>query len=77
MFDPQSTQSLKTIVYLRKRSHNRLLLRLCTKVNKYLSPQLNTTVDKLIQPSGSQSMDQNPKNGGEASKMGRAEVIQT
>jgi len=40
MFDPQSTQSVKTVVYLRKM--------LCTKVNKYLSPQLNTTVGKLI-----------------------------
>ena len=64
MFDPQSTQSVKTVVYLRKRSHNWLLLRLCTKVNKYLSPQLNTTVGKLIYPSDFQSMDQNPKKGG-------------
>ena len=44
MFDPQSTQSVKTVVYLRKRSQNRLLLRRCTKDNKYLSPQLNTKV---------------------------------
>jgi len=75
MFDPQTRQSVKTFAYLRKRSHNRLLLRLCTKVDKYLSPQLNTTVGKLILPSGFQSMDQNPKKGGEVSKMGCAETI--
>jgi len=37
-----------------KRSHNRLSRRLCTKVKKYLSPQLNTMVGLLIQASGSQ-----------------------
>ena len=34
-----------------------------------LSPQLNTTVGYLIKPSGSRSMEQNPKKG---QKMGRA-----
>ena len=42
-----STQSVKMVVYLRKRSHNRLShlssARLCSKVKKYLSPQLNKT----------------------------------
>jgi len=38
---------------------------------------LHTTVGKLIWPCGSQSMDQNPKKGGEGSKMDRAEAIQT
>jgi len=40
----QSTQSVKMVVYLRKRSHNRLSLRSCSKVKKYLSSQLNSTV---------------------------------
>jgi len=35
---------VKMFVFLRKRIHNRLSPRLCTKVNKCLSPQLNTTV---------------------------------
>jgi len=35
-----STQSVEKVGYLRKRSHNRLSPRLCTKVKKYVSPQL-------------------------------------
>jgi len=44
MFDPLSIQSVKMVVYLRKQNHNRFFPRLCSKVRKYLSPQLNTTV---------------------------------
>jgi len=64
---PQSTQN----VCLRKRSCNWLLSpRLCTKIKKYLSLQLNTTVGSLIWPSCSQSMGRNPHKGGEGSKNG-------
>ena len=34
------TQSVQMVVCLRKRSHNRFSPRLCSKVKKYLSPQL-------------------------------------
>jgi len=37
-------QSAKMIVHWQKRSHNRSLSRLCSKVKECLSPQLNTKV---------------------------------
>jgi len=46
MFDPLSLtkQSVKMVVFLRKRSHNQLPTRRCTKDNNYLSPQRSTMV---------------------------------
>jgi len=72
MFHPlsqllQSTKSVKMVVFLRKRSHNRSALK------KYLSRQLNTMVGWLIQASGSQSMGRNPNTTGEGSKNGSSQ----
>jgi len=44
MFDPLNLYSVKTVVYLWKRSHNPLSPRFCSKVKKYFSPQLNSTI---------------------------------
>jgi len=66
MFDPLNLRNVEMVVYLQKRSHIRLLPQV--KKWAYVMLQLNTTVGKLIKPSGSQSMDQNPKKVGEGSK---------
>jgi len=42
-----TTQSVKTVVNLRKRSHTRLSSLLCSKIKEYL-PQLHTTVGWCI-----------------------------
>ena len=46
--DPLNLRNVETVVYLRKRSHNRLLPRLQVKKWVYMLLQLNTTVSKLI-----------------------------
>ena len=74
----QSTLSVKMVVYLRKRSHIDYYYGSALKlINRpTCCRSLHRTVGKLIWPCGSQSMDQNPKKGGEGSKMDRAEAIQ-
>jgi len=45
-----STQTVETVGHLRKRSHNRLLPRLCSKVKKCVSPQLTQRLVSLSSP---------------------------
>ena len=68
----QSTQSVKTVVYLRRRSHIDYYRGSALKLSNRPTccRSLHRMVGKLIWPCGSKGMDQNSKKGGEGSKNG-------